>query len=154
MMNLFMVTSMKEHVLGIIDHTEGKGNSRTMKKWALVFTSNRVLVAKISGTMSVALSGFSGLIGNAERSDIQHRINALSHKIPEISIEELLHYDQDNFMIPYPEIIKIEMKKGGLFSPTAFRFITPNKNYSFNLINRKEFPKHVEMIKTILPNKN
>ena len=81
-----MVTSMKEQVLGIIDHTEGKGNSRTMKKWALVFTSNRVLVAKISGTMSVALSGLSGLIGDAERSDIQHRINALSQKIPEISI--------------------------------------------------------------------
>lgn len=145
---------MKEQVLGIIDHTEGKGNSLTMKKWALVFTSNRVLAAKISGTMGVALSGLSGLMGDAGRSDIQHRVDALSHRIPEVSIEELLHDDQDNFMIPYPEITSIEMKRGGLLSPTSFRFITVNKNYSFNLINRKEFPKHVEMIKTIVPDKS
>jgi hypothetical protein len=142
---------MKEQVQGIIDHTEGKGNTRTMKKWALVLTSNRVLDAKISGTVGVALSGLSGVIGDAGRSDIHHRVDELSTKISEISIEDLLHEDQDNFMIPYPEITKTHAR---LLSPTSFRFITSNKTYSFNLINRKEFRKHVEMIKTILPNKS
>ena len=144
---------MVEELLGVIDHTEGKGKGRTMKKWSLVFTSNRVIASKISGTLGVALSGLSGVLGEVGRADINRRVRGSSEEIPGMSAEDILTADKDNFAIPYSDIVKVEAKKGGILSPTSLRFSTADRNYKFNILKKKKFDEYVELVRTILPEK-
>ena len=68
-------------------------------------------------------------------------------------MEELIKAYKDNFTIPYSDIERVEMSKGGLPSPTRIRFLTAGKTYSFNLLERKRFGEYVDLIRTISPKK-
>jgi len=144
---------MAEELLGVIDHTESKGNGRAMKKWSIVFTSDRMIASKISGTLGVALSGLSGVLGEVGRADIDRRVKEMSEDVPGMSAEDILNADKDNFAIPYSNIVKVEAKKGGLLSPTSFKFSTTDKKYQFNILEKKKFDEYVELVRTILPEK-
>ncbi|MFW6110820.1 MAG: hypothetical protein ACOC6H_02160 [Thermoproteota archaeon] len=142
---------MAEKILGLIEHTEGKVKGWRMKKWALIFTEDRLVVSKISGTMGVVLSSLGGIAGSVARRDIRGKISEKSEEAQAMSVEEILEADEENFAIPYEEIQRVEMKKGGLLSATSFTFKTEEGDYSFNLIDRKKFKPYSQMIKEILP---
>jgi hypothetical protein len=150
---LQLVLEMAEELIGVIDHTEGKGKSRTMKKWSLVFTSSRMIASKISGTLGVALSGLSGVLGEVGRADINRRVKEMAEDIPGMSAEDILNADKDNFAVPYSDIVKVETKKGGLLSPTSLKFSTTDKKYQFNILKKEKFDEYVELVRTILPGK-
>lgn len=61
--------------------------------------------------------------------------------------------DKDNFMVPYRDITKVEMKKGGTLYPTKITFLTAENKFTFNLLNKNKFNDCVKLIKSILPNK-
>jgi hypothetical protein len=125
-----------------------------MKKWTLLFTPKNVVVAKISGTLGVALSSFGGVVGELERASIKSKIKKVSDEASSLSVKDILSEDDENFTIPVSEIKKVEMKKGGLLSPYKIIFHTPDKEYSFNIIERNRFNEYVEMIKQIFPKKS
>lgn len=144
---------MGEEFLGVIEHTESKGKGRTMKKWALVFTSDRVIASKISGTLGLTLSALGGVLGEVGRADIRRRVSEVSEEAPTMSAEDILSADKDNFAIPYSDIKGVEAKKGGLLSPTSIRFTTTDKKYQFNILEKKKFDEYKEMLRTVLPEK-
>ncbi|MFP3951569.1 MAG: hypothetical protein ACLFVP_05465 [Candidatus Bathyarchaeia archaeon] len=144
---------MSEDILGVIGETEAKINSRWMSKWALLFTSNRVIAAKVAGTMSLVGSVFDGYLGDMQKAKIEGKIQELSEDAPILSVEQVLNEDEDNFAIPLEEIDGIEMKKGGLLSSYKIILNTKDKDYSFNLIDRGKFDEYTEMVKTIYPEK-
>ena len=125
-----------------------------MKKWVLIFTTTRVIASKLSGTFGVALSGLSGIIGELERADIKKRAERFISEIPGVeSLDDILETDKDNFFIEYQDISTVEMKRGGLLSPTSMRFKTQERDYQFNLIDRKRFNECVDNLNSILPGK-
>jgi len=144
---------MSEKILGVIGNTEGKGKGRTMKRWFLIFASDKVIALKMSGTLGLALSSLSGILAELERADVKRRIKKMEREVKQSSLEELIKADKDNFTIPYSDIERVEMSKGGLLSPTRIRFLTAGKTYSFNLLERKRFGEYVDLIRTIFPEK-
>ena len=113
-----------------------------------------MIASKLSGTFGVALSGLSGIIGDLERADIKKRAEKFLSEIPGVeSLDDILEADEDNFFIEYQDISTVEMKKGGLLSPTSMRFKTPERDYQFNLIDRKRFDECVDNLNSILPGK-
>jgi len=144
---------LSEDILGVIGEAEAKIDSMWMSKWALLFTSKQVVVAKVSGTLGLVGSVFDGYIGDMQRAKIDGKIQELSEDAPILSVEEILDEDEDNFAIPIEEINSIEMKKGGLLSSYKILLITEDKEYGFNLVNRGKFDEYTEMIKNIYPGK-
>lgn len=151
--NCYLELLLSEDILGVIGETEAKINSRWMSKWALLFTSNRVIAAKVAGTMSLVGSVFDGYLGDMQKAKIEGKIQELSEDAPILSVEQVLNEDEDNFAIPLEEIDGIEMKKGGLLSSYKIILNTKDKDYSFNLIDRGKFDEYTEMVKTIYPEK-
>ena len=144
---------MSEELLGVISHTEGRGKGRFMKRFALVFTSERILVAKITGTLGVALSGLSGVVGELERMALNRKVKEKSEKFTSVSVEDILKADKDNYAIPYSEILKVEMKKGGFLWPPNISIQTKDKKYSFKILEKKEYDRYVDLVRTALPDK-
>ena len=141
---------MADEILGMIGNTEGRGKGRFMGKYALVFSSESVVAAKIGGVLGATLGYYFGTTGLA----IYNRsLSKRADELKDISIDEILKADKDNFMIPYRDITKVEMKKGGMLSPTRVTFLTKDKKYTFNLLKRKTFNDCVDLIKSILPDK-
>jgi len=138
---------MSGEILGIIGHTEGRGKGRIMRKYALVFSSESFIAAKLGGVLGTTLGYSFGITGLA----IYNRSrNKKAEKLKDISADEILKADSDNFMIPYQDIVKVEMKKGGMLSPTKFTFFTKEKKYAFNLLDKKTFKECVDLIQSIL----
>ena len=76
-----------------------------------------------------------------------------AEEFAEISAEEILKADKNNFAIPYSEILKVEMKKGGFLSPPNITIFTADKKYSFKILDKKAFDSCVELVRTALPEK-
>lgn len=144
---------MKEMILGVIKDTEGKPKGRLMKKWALIFTDKRLIVSKISGTSRIVLGAMGGVVGDVVRAKMRSKVEKKAEEAQTVSVEEILKADKENFAIPYQDIHRVEMKKGGLLSPTSFRFHTEEEEYSFNLKERKKFQEYADMVREILPNR-
>lgn len=141
---------MSDEILGIIGHTEGRGKGRIMRKYAIVFYLESLVAAKLGGVLGTTIGHSFGITGLA----IYNRnMSKKAEKLKDIPIDEVLRADRDNFMIPYQDITKVEMKKGGMLSPTKFTFITADDKFTFNLLDREKFNDCVELIKSILPNK-
>lgn len=141
---------MGDDILGIIGHTEGRGKGRIMRKYALVFYPERLIAAKLGGVLGTTIGHSFGITGLA----IYNRtMSKKAEKLKDITMDEILKADRDNFMIPYQDITKVEMKKGGMLSPTKFTFLTAGNKFTFNLLNKEKFNDCVELIKSILPSK-
>ena len=141
---------MSGEILGIIGHTESRGKGRFMRKYALVFSSDCVVAVKIGGILGTTLGYYFGTVG---LTLYDRRLSKKADELRDVSLDEVLRADKDNFMIPYQDITKVEMKKGGILSPTKITFFTKDRKYTFNLLKRKIFDDCVELIKSILPDK-
>lgn len=141
---------MGDEILGIIGHTEGRGKGRFMGKYALVFSSESVVAAKIGGVLGTTFGYYFGTAGLA----IYNRsLSKRADELKDISVDKVLNADRHNFRIPYQDITKIEMKKGGMLSPTRVTFLTKDKKYTFNLLKKNTFNDCIDLIKSILPDK-
>jgi hypothetical protein len=141
---------MSDKILGVIGHTESRGKGRLMRKYALVFFPKSVVAAKIGGILGTTLGFYFGQVGLAIYN---RRLGKKADELKDVSMDEILKADEDNFVMQYKDISKIEMKKGGIFSPTKITFSTKDKKYSFNLLKKETFNDCVELIKSVLPNK-
>jgi len=92
----------------------------------------------------------SGLIGEAERRALDHKAKERTEEFTSVSAEEILNADKNNYAIPYSAILKVEMKKGGFFSPPNTSIITAEKKHSFKILEKKKFESFVDLARTAL----
>ena len=78
-----------------------------------------------------------------------------AQELKQQDIEEILKADKKNYEIPYPETLKVEMKKLSRFSwpySTEIKFTTDKKKRKFKLKNVK-FEEAIELFRAVLPDK-
>ena len=139
-------------MVGIIGNTESKMGTWRMKKWSLVFTTERVFVVKVSGTLGMVASSLGGAVGSLQDFKTRGKMGDVSGSQIH-SLEAFLEEDEDNVAIPRTEIESVEMKKGGMLSPYKIIFYTSTKDHEFNLIERNKFDEYKEMIRKIFSDK-
>jgi len=142
---------MDEKILGIIAPTEGKGKGSAWggaKKFALVFTSDRLIVAKLAGFLTLLGGALGGIGGLYDR---------MASKKPEelagMTIEDILKTDKDNYAIPYSEIVKVEMKKGGFISSPGVFFNTAKKKHVFVFSKKDGYNNCLNLVSVTIPDK-
>ncbi len=91
---------MNEEMLGTIDLPSDHR--------MLYFTPNRVIVAKTGGSAGWLF----GAIGAAAEA---YRETKKREELKKLSPESVLKADKNNFAIPYSSILRVEMKKKGIF---------------------------------------
>ncbi|MBD3206605.1 hypothetical protein GF319_09730, partial [Candidatus Bathyarchaeota archaeon] len=84
---------MSEEMLGIIGNTESKMGTWRMKKWSLVFTTDRVFVVKVSGTLGMVASSLGGAVGSIQDFKTRGKMGDVSGSQIE-SLEAFLEEDE------------------------------------------------------------
>jgi hypothetical protein len=150
---------MDEVVLGIIGPAEGKGKGGvrwrgTVKRFALIFTTTRVIMIKLAGFRSIVAGGLDvfGPLGIFGQLYARARAKKLSDLMGR-SLDELLESDKDNYTLPYSDIVKVEMKKGRLLGNTSIWISTETEKHIFALLKKEEFQHYVNIVSTALPDK-
>ena len=116
--------------------------------YGLYFTPKRAIVAKTAGVpwIWVLVSLFIGALIRGRRA--KKRFKELS----ELSPESILTADKKNFGILYPDITRVEMKKGTFRSKIEI-ILTSREKHKFYILKKKEFEDYVNLIRSVLPNK-
>ena len=142
---------MNEEVLGIIAPIEGKGKGSRwggIKRYALIFTSNRVIVAKLADFLTI----FAGALGTVG-SLIDDLVSKKPSDLAGMSIEDILKADKDNYAIPHSDIIKVEIKKKGFITKPSIWISTATKKHIFLILNEEMFDRCVNLVHTTLSGK-
>ena len=120
---------MNEKVLGVI--RANRPTSVRLIQETLFFTPDRVVVARTSGGLGMAFGAVAA--GLEAYKGIKKEKEYL-----ELSLQEILEIDKDNFALPYFEITKVELKKGWLKQPKLSiilsREVSKEKKYEWNLM--------------------
>ena len=150
---------MDEVVLGIIGPAEGKGKGGvrwrgTVKRFALIFTTTRVIMIKLAGFLTILAGGLDmfgplGMFGQLyERARAKKLSDLTGH-----SLDELLESDKDNYTLPYADIVKVEMKKGRFLGNTSIWISTETEKHIFALLKKEGFQHYVDIVTAALPDK-
>lgn len=98
----------EEEILGVFVAEEQRKKLRPAFRCHLFFTNNRLIVTKREALKEFASFFAGGFAGYwlAIQSDKKK-----AEKIKELSPDEILKADKENYEIPYSEISKVELKK-------------------------------------------
>ena len=113
----------------------------------LVFTPNRLLIAKTGGQPYLTLSQM--MIASAKSSKKVAELQQLSP-------DEILADNPQNVSIPYPDIVSIVMKRPGFLGSAGVLIQArgTSKWYEFRLaLKKQEFQGHVDFVQSILKEK-
>jgi len=140
-------TQATEGILGVIE------DAMTWNyKYNLFFTSSRILVAKIRGPSDDLSYLFGGVVAGIVADKLLKPEEKRREKLKQLSAEEILKADRSNFMIPYSEIVRVEMKHFG--RGRIMKIITNTREHKFNLnLRRDRFDEYVDLIRSIVPDK-
>ena len=121
--------------------------------YALLFTSDRMIVAKVGGQLTIDLGAF------AKKAE----------ELKEVSLESILKADKNNFEIPYSDIVNIEIKKSGWKDKIVANRLVPGvitvkgkEEHKFVIAQIKaeaskfkpqKFQECVDLLRSILPSK-
>jgi hypothetical protein len=142
------------------------------KRYAMFFTSERMILAKILKYADIDLKdkaflaktvgpyriggfgGVSGLIGMVRRHKRARETEEKFEALEELSPTALLERDEENFSIPYREVQVVEIKKPGIVRDATIKVKTADKEYKFTIIERKKgFNRCVELVSKVLGSK-
>jgi hypothetical protein len=144
---------MNEDILGIVAPTEGKGKGGvrwggTIKRFALVFTSDRLIVTKLAGLLTI-LGGSLGDMGSLLAS----RLTKKTSELAGMPLEEILKADKDNYAIQYSDIVKVDMKKRGLIGSPGIIISTATEKHVFVILREEGFRSCVDLVNATLSDK-
>ena len=149
---------MDEEILGFVDGVKyGSGpawSKKAAKTYQLFFTSNRAIAAKTGGGFLKSLSLTGGLVGVGLLDAFKDKEKA--EELSKLSPDEVKASDEVNFDIPYSDVVKVEVKKPGLFNPVGSIIIhTTAKKFQFNQqsASKEIFVRYIELINAALPGK-
>jgi len=141
---------MGEEILGRVE-----ADKKAKLDWRvyLVFTKNRIIVAKLASGAEKMGSIFSDMASDTyggPKKLMKERREAYEKMSP----EEILSADKDNFAMPHNEISKIEVKKPGLLSGSKIKVSTSDKTHEFFLKEKKQFfEERVNSLRSVLSDK-
>ena len=142
---------MAEEIIGAVGQTT-LGSFRA-KSYFLFFTPSRVIAARGGGTFGSNFARYSGSMIGGLISALKEK--EIGEELAQLSPDEILVGDKDNFEIPYGDITKVEVKNPGFLSSVGSVIIhTGKKKYQFNETSSKEiFDRYRELVKTVLADK-
>ncbi len=111
---------------------------------ALCFTQDRIIVAR-TGT------GFRGKWGAADAITGYYMAKQQEENMENLSIEEVLNSDENNFAIPYSQIEEIKLK--GFLGVAKIKLTANGKKYSWDVreIPHQDKYEIAEVEKMVLP---
>ena len=118
----------------------------------LFFTADRVIVAKLRGTSSLAMLGGAALGGvfGAGITDAIARKRQRA-RLRSLSPDEILRENKENFAIPYERIVRFELCRGGKrWTFRGLRINTASTKYEFPSSAGDEFEKHIDSFADLL----
>jgi hypothetical protein len=158
---------MSEEVLGILE-IEKIRMLKSNISYRLLLTSNRLVAAKFGSIKESLLAIAGGAVGGA----VIGLVEALRQgkKIPGVpglaEVDEklmldpktVLAADNNNFELPYSDITKVEMKKGGFSSAHGARagkmvISTHEKKQEFEIPYGQKFEDCVNVVRSVMPDK-
>ena len=162
---------MSEEVLGIFE-IEKIRMIKSNISYRLLLTSNRLVAAKFGSMKESLLAIAGGAVGGAVGGALVGLVEALRQgkKIPGIpglaEVDEklmldpktVLAADNNNFELPYSDITKVEMKKGGFSSAHGARagkmvISTHEKKQEFEIPYGQKFEDCVNVVRSVMPDR-
>jgi hypothetical protein len=115
----------EEKVIGYFD---------AAKIWpiGLFFTTDRIIGAKTARLSMLLISGFHYVRDGARRTE----------ELGQLSPDAILTSDEKSFIIPYSEILRIHVKKPGVFMPGKVVVETTQGVQKFSIPNLGIFNQH------------
>jgi hypothetical protein len=113
----------------------------------LVFTSSRLIIAKLGGQPYLTLSQMLVASGKS---------NEKMAKLQQLSPDKILADDPQNVSIPYQDIVSVVMKRPGFLGSAGVLIQArgTSKWYEFRLaLKKQEFQGHVDFVQSILKEK-
>ena len=145
---------MDEEVLCIITPTEGgrvrwNPMARKLGRYALFFTTERLMVVKLTGVKTILAEGFLGPLGNVISDITSEKLKDLTG----MSFDEVLKSDKDNFVLPYSEINKVAMRKGRIVKTWTTLIFTKKDKYNYVFYDEETYGRFIEIVKRVMPEK-
>ncbi len=140
-------------------------------RYSLLFIKGRILFLRLLGPSdtegTIAVTGavvggaVGAAIGNVLEKTLRESLIELEVDKPEslneVSVDELIKMDKENFEIYYEDISKIEMKEPTTKLEKSFSsgmlFIEEKKTYKFNIAPNQRFEECVEIVRSIIAEK-
>jgi len=161
---------MPNQILGTIHFVVPTSKLVHLSSWMLFFTDSGIIVADLGGkyvteTLSAMLAGelAGGSIGTigagyAVSGQIKKQVDEAIAKMSQEGPEFILNDNKSNFQIAYPDIVRLELKRGGWIAHTSITIITADKKFSFdltgthgprtkNMIDDSDFASYLGLIK-------
>jgi len=123
--------------------------ARKLGKYALFFTTERLMVVKLTGVKTMLAEGFLGPLGNVYSNITSKKLKDLTG----MSFDEVLKSDKDNFILPYSEIIKVTMRKGKIVKTWTTIIFTKKDKYNYVFYNEETYGRFIEIVKRVMPEK-
>lgn len=137
---------MSEQILGNVEISYIRSAWSGYEKDILLFTSKRLIVAKISSSWSRFVGGAIPLV--IERYQQKKK----KEKLDEILPDDVLETDKKNFAIPYSDIERVEVKKPGTISAATVKIITKEKTHQFG-VRKNLFDDFMNLMRSVLADK-
>lgn len=123
--------------------------ARKLGKYALFFTTERLMVVKLTGVKTMLAEGFLGPLGNVYSNITSKKLKDLTG----MSFDEVLKSDKDNFILHYSEIIKVTMRKGKIVKTWTTIIFTKKDKYNYVFYNEETYGRFIEIVKRVMPEK-
>lgn len=123
--------------------------ARKLGKYALFFTTERLMVVKLTGVKTMLAEGFLGPLGNVYSNITSKKLKDLTG----MSFDEVLKSDKDNFILPYSEIIKVTIRKGKIVKTWTTIIFTKKDKYNYVFYNEETYGRFIEIVKRVMPEK-
>jgi len=109
----------------------------------LVFTPNRMIIAKTGGQPYLTLSQMLQAAAESKKKEAE---------LQGLSPEGILADNPENIPIAYSDILSIEMKRPGLFGGGRMKIQVreTKKQYEFRLPEKRDFQGHADFLRSIL----
>jgi hypothetical protein len=110
----------------------------------LVFTSGRIIIAKTGGQPYLGVGAM--LIASG-------RATAKTAELKQFTPEQILADNPENVSIIYSDVTAVEMNRPGIMGGGRMKIQTTGKRYEFRLPHKREFPSHIDFMRSVLKEK-
>ena len=140
---------MEEEIKGVMTRIE---SGLVTSTYSLYFTNKRIIRAlTFSAIKKVGTDQLGGkLFGGRMNKYFENRKDK---SLRDLKPDEILNENKRNIEIPFSSIKLIKLDKPGRLKGAKIKIVTSDEEYSMNIKEKKEFDNHLELIKSLLPDK-
>ena len=128
--------------------------------YILYLTDSRIIGARKdkfddAKEVGVAVGGILGaIVGAGVDATINRNKKSKQEMLSELTPDEILAYDDQNWEMKYSDIMEIELKKPGFLTSGEIILVEPNRKFVWILdVDKDEFMEVIEMFNEVIPEK-